>query len=268
MNTDMAIISATFKEAIAWRFSMILSVIIGPIFFSVDILIWRALYATSQQTLIAGLTLEQMMTYLALSLSTLYLLYDDVHERLGAGVIQGTLTTHLLKPIDFWRREFLYKIGHRMLAALIEYLPVVIIIGLFFGFALFHTKNLLFYIMAIIIAFAMSFLINGFLGMIAFWTGRPKNFIRIYHIIQPFLTGAFFPLSLYPAPLQKIVAILPFQFVAYAPSQVFLGSYKLGNISLTPLEVILFGLLQVVILYTILRICWHFSLRRYCGVGQ
>lgn len=264
----MAIILTTFKESLVYRFSMILSVIIGPLIFFVDFVIWSAIYQASGKMVIAGLNFDGMMTYLAVSLASSYLLYDNVRGTLSDRVGGGTLTMFILRPVDYLRSEFVHKIGHRSLAALIEFFPVLFIIGLFFGFNMFYTKNLLFYIIALAIAFTMSFLINGLLGIVAFWTVRPRAFSRIYEMILPFLTGGFFPLSLYPAQLQKIVALLPFQFIAYVPSRIFLGNYELGGVVLSPVEIILYGLLQIIILYGLLRLFWTLSIKKYCGVGQ
>ena len=56
IKTIKSVAAVTFKEWAAYRSHMILSLIIGPIFFLVQYSIWKAVYS-GQQTTIAGFTL-------------------------------------------------------------------------------------------------------------------------------------------------------------------------------------------------------------------
>ncbi|HTP60362.1 MAG TPA: hypothetical protein VMM82_15675, partial [Spirochaetia bacterium] len=61
LRTLAAVAFVTYKEWAAYRSHMLLSLFIVPVFFLAQVFVWRAVY--SGHPMVAGLTLEQMLTY-------------------------------------------------------------------------------------------------------------------------------------------------------------------------------------------------------------
>jgi len=266
-NADFSIYFTSVKSAIAYRFTMMLSILTGPLTLLVNYVIWNGVFKASGKTVISGFTFDQMVTYIVISFITVYLTWDDIDGRLADGVREGSFATFLLKPISFLRYEFVNKLGHRTLAFLIEYIPVFLIMNFLFGFKLFKTNNFFVYLISLGLAFTVSFFLSVLLGILAFWVVKPQGLMRIYNMLEFFIHGTVLPLSLFPDIIQKVFFFLPFQFVAYVPATVFIGNYNLGGVIFSSFEIILYGLVQILILFLITLLLWKISIKRFCGVG-
>ncbi len=267
IRSSLDIYFTVWKESLAYRFSMLFSIISGPLSMIVNYIIWKNIFYASGQTIISGYTFEQMITYIVIAFVTVYLTWDDVDQHYQKGVESGGFIIDLLKPISSLRYLFFGKLGHRSLAFFLEFIPVLFLMGLLFGFHIYKTNNITLYFISLAIAFVISFLLNSLIGMLAFWIVKPRGLMEIYNMLKFFLHGSLLPLSLFPEIIQKIFFFLPFQFVAYVPARIFMGDYVLGSVAFTPLEVVLYGLLQIGILSLILMLVWKKSIKRFCGVG-
>ena len=78
-----------------------------------------------------------------------------------------------------------------------------------------------------------------------------------------FLSGQMAPLTLFPAPIQVLAAVLPFRWMISFPAELLLGR-------LTPLDT-LTGLgaqmAWVVLAFVLMRIMWRAGIRIYSAVG-
>lgn len=267
MQTNWSIYFATLKETTAYRIVMLFSLITGPLTVLVNYVLWKAIFASTGKAIFGGFTFEQMVTYIAVAHVTWYLIWDDTEDDLIEGVREGNFTAYLLKPLSYMRFAFVKKIGHRTWAVFMEYLPVLIMLGLMFGFQIFKSSNVLWYALMVIIGFITLFLVNMLLGMFAFWFIRPKGIVWMYRMVARFLYGGFLPLSIFPLAIQKVFFFLPFQFVSYVPAQAFIGRYELAGVTLQPLETLLYGAFQVFVLYLVVLLFWRISVRKFCGVG-
>jgi len=255
------------KLSVAYRFSMILSVLTGPMFLVINLIMWRAIFSASGKETIGGFTLEQMITYLAVTLVIQFLVWDDGEQHIANKVKDGTFITYLLRPASYLWYAFLWKIGHRSVAFVIEFLPVLLVVTLLVGPQRLLAGHVGYLAGTLVMAFIIVYLIKAILGMLAFWLTRINGILMLYRVINPFLYGAFIPLSILPQAVQKVVIFLPFQFVSYVPARAFLGEYTLAGITLTPLQVFAFGTIQIFILLSIVIIMWHAAVKRFQGVG-
>ncbi len=78
-------------------------------------------------------------------------------------------------------------------------------------------------------AFVMGFFLDALIGMIGFWFLEVNSLLFIYMLLNFFLSGHMFPINMLNAvPLGggisagDVVALLPFQYLAYFPAAVFL----------------------------------------------
>jgi len=69
-----AVAAATYKEWAAYRSHAMVSLFVGPVYFLVQVFIWKAVYESKGN--IVGLTLEQMISYFGLAALIHYLIMD------------------------------------------------------------------------------------------------------------------------------------------------------------------------------------------------
>lgn len=267
MTGSFTIIKTSAKQSVAWRASMLLSLLTGPLYLLVNYYIWKAVYESSGQAVIGGLTFDQMIIYLVISLITFYALWDDANTFLAAQVRDGNFSSYLLKPLSYLRFAFMWKVGHRLMAIVLEFIPVLLLMLVVFGSSMFVNANWIAYIAQLLIAFIASFLTNFIMGLLAFWFVRVHGFMSLYRMVSGLLAGIMFPLSLYPQVIQKILLFTPFPFIAYVPARIFFGEVVLGGVTFSSLQIFLYGLVHCVLLFVLAKALYKVAIRRFQGVG-
>jgi ABC-2 type transport system permease protein len=266
MLTNIGIYNTTFKKSLAYRFSMVLSVVTGPIIVLTQYIIWSAVFKASQKATLAGYTFQTIVMYYAITTLTFYLVWDQMEENVSRGVQNGSLIQYLVSPLSYIRYEFLNKLGHRSLAALVEFSPVVIILGFMFGWGIYPIANLWAYVLLVIIAFILTFQLHALVGMLAFWFIRPRGLIWTYRTFSMLVSGLIIPLTFFPKSVQAAFQYLPFQYLSFVPAQAFIGGYSTaGSHALT--NIIIFGFIQIVILWLVMIGVWKVSVKKFCVAG-
>lgn len=220
----------TYKEWAAFRTHMLASLLVGPVLFLVQVFIWQAMY--EGKDLINGLTLSQMLTYYGVVTLIHYISFDFADWNLQMLVRSGKFVTFALRPLPHWLFALAQKLGHRTLALGVEVLPVFLL------FALLFQVNMIpaapgWAIVSILLSFLMNSFINYCVGLTAFWIVRAEGIRRVFLLLKDVTAGVFLPLSFFPDILQKILFFLPFQFITYLPTRVYIGEYELAGIKLT-----------------------------------
>ncbi len=116
---------------------------------------------------------------------------------------------------------------------------------------------------ALLLAFAMRFVVDWSLALTAFWVTRMAAINQMYGVLVVFLSGQVAPLSLFPEPIRIAATVLPFRWMVSFPVEVLLGR-------LSPRETLLgFGAQAVWLALglLVLRPAWRRGVRRYGAVG-
>lgn len=267
LETEKQLLHTAIKIGLTYRFNMLLQIIIGPLYIAFSYILWKSIFTTSNLETIGGFTFQTMIIYIVITQLINNVVYDDIQHWMAQDISSGLMVTYLLRPITYFRFHIYFKIGNRLIALLIQAIPVGIIMGFIFGFKIYLTSNLFMFFISVIIAFIISFLIRYFIGIFAFWFTRVHGIIWMYNMLHWILVGSFLPLSLYPQILQKISFFLPFQYASYIPAQIFLGTTEFVGHTITPITLIGIGCIQIVILYLACVIFWYYSVKKFCGVG-
>lgn len=258
-----AVIQATYKENLAYRSNMAVSLITQPVFFLVQYFIWQAVFQAHDT--VSGFTLNTMLYYFAVSSLIGFLNWDNADGTLQRLVQTGKFITFQLRPVSHLYYAFFEKVGHRILAFWVEMVPI------FCFYLLFGIKPIpvipFWAILSVALSFVLGFLINYTIGIMAFWLVKTNGLTRALLVIKDLCSGLFLPLTLFPNEVQKVLFFLPFQFVSYVPVRVFMGSYELAGISMPIPQIVGLQALMVVLTFFLNRIIWHFAIKRFTGVG-
>jgi len=259
-----AVSLATYKESSAFRSQMAISILTGPVFFLIQFFIWSAVF--SVRDTVNGMTLDQILLYYGVVAMIGFLTFDFSDWELQDLVHSGKLVTFLLRPVSYRFYSISVKIGHRMLAFWIEVIPVYLIFYFLFGIKM-VPHHLGWFIVSITLSFIMVFLVNFCIGMSSFWLMRAQGVRRMFLLLKDVSAGVFIPLSFFPEVLQKVLFFLPFQFIAYVPNQVFLGSYQLAGYSLSIPMIVGLQVVAVLIMWGVSEWLWRLGLNKFTGVG-
>lgn len=257
----------SIKQNFAYRSVMFISILTGPIKFFAQLVIWKSVFAASGQEVLAGFTLERTLVYYAAMRVVIHFIWDDADDKLMHNVHSGDLASYLLRPMDYLWYSVSWKLGYRALAIVIQAIPVILLIGLFFGFDLFVTDHLPWFILSMLLASVIQFELNTLAGLTSFWLKKPRGLLTMYRWASRFLGGMVIPISFFPSVLEKVLFFLPFQYTLYVPSSIFAGKYQLAGYSMDPSTMVLLGLGYAVVLGIGVIFAWRKALDKFTGVG-
>ena len=199
------------------------------------------------------------LTWMLVRHFTVALSPDAIERR----VRNGEFSPLLLQPIHPIHTDIADVIGYKIVA-----LPALALTLL--GLALVFPPSITLrmwsipaFIVAVVLGFPIRFLFSWLLGLAAFWTTWARSIYRLAGVAEIFLTGRLAPLALLPVWAQIMAAVLPFRWMIAFPVEVLLGK-------LSPQEVLIGLAVQVMfigLLVLLLRLIWHFGIRRYSAVG-
>lgn len=255
---------ATYKEWSAYRSHMFVSLIIGPLYFLVQIFIWKAVF--SGKDVLNGLTLNQMISYYGIAALIHYCIMDFADWNFQMLIRTGQFITYLLRPMHHRLFAFSQKIGHRILGFTLEFIPVYLIFIFVFKIDL-RPRYPLWSIVSIMLSFTIIFLINYCIGLTAFWLVKADGIRRVFLILRDISSGIFIPLVFFPEIIQKILMFLPFQYAVYVPIRVFIGTYEIAGNQISIPNIVGIQAIMCIIMFFISEIMYNAGIKRFTGVG-
>lgn len=216
---------------------------------------------------IKGYNLHDMIAYMLLvMLARAFSSMPGLTSGIAGSIQKGEVKKFLIQPVDMLGSLLLQRIAHKLVYYLIAIGPFALVFFLcrsFFDAGFPPPDQLLGLALALIGSFLLGFAMEACLGLVAFWLLEVTSLAFIFMLLSFFLSGHMFPLDLMPAPLDWMIGLLPFQYLAYFPSAVALG--KISGNELVWGLVIQFA--WVAGFWILCRILWTRGLVRYGGYG-
>lgn len=198
-----------------------------------------------------------LAVFLVRSITPTWVIFDFERE-----VVEGTLSPKLLQPIDPVWHHVAEHIAERCAR-----LPFVFGLILFY-FVLYpqafwfpNLGNFLLFLIVVLMAFALRFLIQYTLALFAFWTERASAIEQLWLLPYMFLSGITAPLEVFPELVGQIVLWTPFPYLINFPVSLLVGlpvDIGRGLLAMFAWGVIFFGLN---------RWLWRKGLKQYSGMG-
>ncbi len=177
-------------------------------------------------------------------------------------VLSGQLSNRLLQPIDpVWR----HLAGH--FSERFARLPFAAALVCFFFLLYpqsFWIPNLLtvsLFLIVVVLAFILRFLIQYTLAMLAFWTERASALEEFWFLFYLFLSGLIAPLEVFPPEVRTFALWTPFPYLVNFPASLLSG---------LPVNVgqgILVMLGWCLLFFGLNRWLWRKGLKEYSGMG-
>jgi ABC-2 type transport system permease protein len=219
---------------------------------------------------IAGYRYGDMVAYyLMVTISRAFSSMPGLASRTAAQIRNGEIKRFLIQPVDLEACLLAQRMAHKLVYYYIAALPFALVFFLCRGFFLDgwpSTEVLILFLLSLVLAFLLGFLIEYCIGLIGFWFLEVGSLLFIYMLMSFLLSGHMFPLELLPAEpfnFRGLVDFLPFKFLAYFPAAVFLGRIELPEMY-SGLAV---ELAWVIFFLILSRILWWQGVKRYGGYG-
>lgn len=217
-----------FVNILAFRLRYYTGVLTYLINVSVYYFIWKALYAA--QTEIAGLGFRQMVTYVAVGWMIRSLYFNNIDQDMASDVMDGKIAMALIKPVSVQWMYISQALGETVFRLVLLSTPVVAVLALVFPVQL--PKSLghaALFLMSVAASVMLVAALNFVVGVCAVPLKSILGLLRAKFFVQDLLSGLLVPMALFPAPLPKILAFLPFQHIGSTPMLIYLGQVTLGE---------------------------------------
>ena len=263
MSFELGAIKLGIKEAMVWKFSMFLWLIISIVSIGTYYLLWTAVYSFSGQGAIAGYSLRELMTYFVLSEIIQTFTWNSIIMDLSQKIRRGSLITQLVRPLEFLYSDFWLNFGSRIIHFLIYCVPLVLIGALLLGLKFTGWTNLLLFITSACLAMVLNFALSAFVALGSFWLTEYSGIRWAYMGLFSIFSGFIFPLSFFPQFWQKVFSFLPFQYTVFVPVQTYLGKYSLISV----IENILVQTVWIIILVIAITFIWRRAMKSFSAPG-
>jgi ABC-2 type transport system permease protein len=225
------ILRASLVERLAYRADFFLSTLLRFLPMLTTILLWHAVYAgAGEGTVLAGkFDLHQMIAYLLLvHITRMFSSMPGLANGIARDIRDGNLKKYLLQPIEMIPYLLSYRVAHKLAYIAMSALPYALLFFLCREYlpSWPDWPTLAVYAASLILSFLIGFFFEATIGMIGFWFLEVTSFLYVINTLSFFVSGHMFPLDLLPAPWASVLKALPFSYLAYFPTMVFIGKIE------------------------------------------
>ncbi len=234
------IFSITFLNDIKYSKNFISQFLFFGLFIYVFSQLWSAVY--SERTSIEGFDFYKMLWYFMFT-ESIMLSRPALHREMSDAIKSGDIVYTLNKPYSY----ILFCYSKFMSSALVR-MFINMVVGSLLLFMILRTcpLTLLGTIRGVVSAFlglSLNFLFFFLIGLSSFWFEDNSAFVFIYSKFLFTVGGLFVPLEFFPSWIKGFAQILPFQYILYAPSKLFMsgGTDFFGIIGLQIINIIIYS---------------------------
>ncbi len=218
----------SFRRAAVYRSAYIFGIITNAFFGALITYMYRALYAAGGD--VAGWSVDDAVSYAWTTQSLISIGGAWISFEIAGTIKTGEVVTDLSRPWSFWGYWLSRSIGERLynlfLRASVTYLVGVVLFGARIPTLFDSAVFLVAVSLAVLVAFAVNFIVN----LSAFWIVDSTGVLYMFNIILMFFSGFLLPLDFFPPTLRAIANVLPFQAITSVPAQIWLGRLPAAEI--------------------------------------
>lgn len=258
MQAYLAFARKSFVKNIVYRAEVFLKIFGNFVLILIQVSIWKSLIGNG---FVDGITLEEMITYSVITTATYNVLMLNAYSLLDEKLKTGGISVDLQKPISYPLQLFSDQVGLVLYQLCFTVIPLLGLSAIIFGIQVPAGANVLPFIISVIIAIIISFLLAFLVALIAFWA---LTTFALRWTLNAFITvfaGTFVPLWFFTPFWLKVANLLPFQFLGFIPTSIYLGKVDLPYIELVK------GIFWVCILLAIIFVLWKRAIRNLVVQG-
>ena len=214
-RTEAAVQLQSRAALIIW----LIGLVVQPV---VYLVVWLTV-AKAQGGQVGGFSSGDLAAYYIALMVINHLTFTWVMFEFEYRVRSGSFSPLLLQPLHPIHTDITINIAYKVLTSAVT-LPVALILVWLFQ-PDFHPQPwaLLALAPALVLAFALRFLIEWCLALSAFWTTRVGALNQVYFAALLFLSGRMAPLELMPSWVQTLALLMPFRWMMAFPVELVMG---------------------------------------------
>jgi len=245
-----------FVNILAFRLRYFTGIITYFINVTVYYFIWSAVYRSGES--IAGYNMAQMITYVSVGWIIRSFYWNTIDQEMAYEVIEGKIAMDLIKPVSVQWMWISRAMGESAFRLGLLTLPVAVVVAFVFPVqAPASRENFALFVVGVLGSFFLMGAINFMIGTCAIPLKSILALIRAKYWLIELLSGLLIPMAFFSDRIQKVLAWLPFEHIAYTPLQIYLG--KLDRAS--AFRALATQWLWVIALLVLAHLWWNHSLR-------
>ena len=165
-----------------------------------------------------------MITYVSVGWMIRSFYWNTIDQEMAYEVIEGKIAMDLIKPVSVQWMWISRAIGESAFRLGLLTLPTAVVVALVFPVQ--HPssrENFALFLVAVLGSFFLMAAINFMIGTCAIPLKSILALIRAKYWLIELLSGLLIPMTFFPDKVQKFLAWLPFEHIAYTPLQIYLG---------------------------------------------
>jgi ABC-2 type transport system permease protein len=255
-----------FKTSLAvmlqYRASLLIWLIAHLLEPLVYLVVWSAVSAARGGS-VGGYDAHGFAAYFTVLMLVNHVTYTWIMWEYEYRIRHGSLSFALLRPVHPIHADLADNLSSKIITLPLILAAAAVLAVIFRPSLSTPTWAAVAFVPAVLLAFALRFLMEWTLALAAFWTTRVSALNRVYYVALLFLSGQMAPLTLLPAPIRLAATILPFRWTTSFPVELLLG--KLG------MREALLGLAVqagwILVCAVLLRVVWRAGVRQFTAVG-
>lgn len=253
------------QNSIEYRSNFLISLIsiVFPII--IQYFLWSAIFNASPNSKLYGYSYNELIAYTFISGIVSKLVASGFEWEIADDIKNGGLNKFIIKPIGYFQYKLSCFFGQKTFQSLIL-LFLLSIILLFLKIILglnLEISRILIFIVAIILATILNFLIFYGVSSLAFWLGDIGGLFIITSLIINIISGGVFPIEIFGNKIIKIINFLPFKYTIYFPINVINGKLPSNEI----LHGLLIQLIWIPIMFIFVKLLWNEGEKKYISIG-
>jgi ABC-2 type transport system permease protein len=263
------ILKTCIEERLVYRADFALGTLFRFLPIVTQIFLWGAIFAigtSHARDEISGYTYQDMIAYYLLTMvGRAFSSMPGLATGIAAQIRDGSVKKFLTQPVDLIGYLFWHRVAHKLVYYGIALVPYVLVFWLCRNYfpVMPDLHTIIACVFSLIMAFLLGFLIEAFLGLIAFWFLEVSSLLFIYMMLNYFLSGHMIPLDFLPDWARSFINLLPLRFLAYEPAAIWLGRYSPTELN----QLLLIELAWVVGMFIACRVAYSRGVRRYSAFG-
>ena len=259
LKRRLSLTRAGIIESLQFRLSMLIIFVGNLLYLIVIYFLWKAIYASSGQEVVNGMTFSDTLIYLVLASAIFNFIEMYTVWEMGRAIQSGNMVLNLLKPMEYRKYLFWSFSGSFVTQFFFTFLPTFIIVAIVTNGSIQFGFNLLYFVISIVMAIVINYNIDFFVGTICLYTESIWGINIMKQVLVLLLSGATVPIAFFPETFKKIVYCLPFQSIYNAPLSLLLGKDMPSSEVLTTLGM---QLLWCLVMMVLSRLFWKSSLKQ------
>lgn len=250
----------SFKNLVAERFDILIHLAYLPLLAIILYYIWGIIFTAQGNNF--GFSFNEIIAYVLVAVLLRRIIQNShVVEMVEEDITEGRIITYLCRPLNYFNFILARRSAQTLLFAAII-IPLILATTVFLNA---HSQIVEFFLGVLLTGIAALFTTVEFycLGLLAFWIERVWGIKHAVDWAQEFLSGTLFPITLFPLIVQDALVFLPFKYLVYTPTMLFIG--KAGAIdALVGIAVLGIWTIALVLLA---RLLWKAGLKKHDGKG-